>query len=326
INATLNPSMGVTTTQKAMVRLDATLNKYPALAERVEFELGIQKSADWLVFLTSHDVDAFIARVKRIIAKVGRELLDDKVLVQIRKAEQSVHKKLESNQLFLEAQADGVSPPQGAASQETASRSWNRELKRIYTVEAIQGSKPDEEPTKQSSMTATFQYGGAMKSWTGFGRKAIAMQLASDRGDIRKVEMKDKSARFVENEHSKSRDKSKPKAFPKSVAHYEKQDKFKDARRINDLSEGYKNLVRTEATSMVAGNSEMQKQITSRLAGMYADHIWELQAGGPDSYKNLRMLDISTNSATAGQLSGQAESLSDGVAYKIQVVWPEKMK
>lgn len=55
---------------------------------------------------------------------------------------------------------------------------------------------------------------------------------------------------------------------------------------------------------------------------MQPDHVNELQTGGPDTWRNLRMLDEQTNRMVGSeQITPQIRHLSDGAPIRIEIKW-----
>ena len=69
-------------------------------------------------------------------------------------------------------------------------------------------------------------------------------------------------------------------------------------------------------------NPEFADSLISRIRdprGLQADHVWELQLGGPDVAGNLRLLDGDTNRLIGAQIRSQIRNLPIGAEVRVRI-------
>lgn len=96
--------------------------------------------------------------------------------------------------------------------------------------------------------------------------------------------------------------------------------------RNKDLTKGFKDRIRNRILAKYWGDgaTDQDKKIGRRLVDkldtLDPDHEWELQLGGSDTVKDLKLLDSHTNRSIGKEIWQQIRSLPDGTPIRIEVV------
>jgi hypothetical protein len=92
--------------------------------------------------------------------------------------------------------------------------------------------------------------------------------------------------------------------------------------RDSEITKKYKGALEALIRRNHKDDPDFAKAAAETARSMQPDHVNELQTGGPDTWRNLRMLDATTNfEIGTQQITRQIRNLPDGAPIRIEIKW-----
>ncbi|URN11230.1 hypothetical protein LUW77_02480 [Streptomyces radiopugnans] len=307
VRASINPSETVDEGDRARVVLDV-VGEDQARKKRLEEALNISGFDDWLLVAEGLNRKSLEKLVQELDA-ADQKNRSDVVLQTIRSAERHVQGTFPR---FVRPWKENQKPKRGEGNlPKWQDRREAIGIQEAHRISRVQEAKPSRHPNakvtdrsdpeyRHPDRTATLQWDPSLDR-VEFARKALALKRAGARHELFK----------------KSTGKTTFKGYSEA-----------DADRINELTVAFKNAVRSRAfkenRKAPGAGRPSDGQIADLLDSMQVDHVVDLQAGGLDSYKNLRLLDPVTNNAMGNQLKttiNKPDKAPYGTLYTIRILW-----
>ncbi|MBZ9617878.1 RHS repeat-associated core domain-containing protein [Clostridium estertheticum] len=91
------------------------------------------------------------------------------------------------------------------------------------------------------------------------------------------------------------------------------------SKRNQSITRSYKEYMKEDSVQKYKDNPTELKKAIKRVNKMDPDHIWELQLGGPDEWKNLKMAEMYTNRKIGINISAQLRNVAENGRIKIVI-------
>ncbi|GAP51672.1 uncharacterized protein SAZU_6545, partial [Streptomyces azureus] len=302
IKAALNPTETVDEGDRAKVVLEV-VGSDPERKRRLEEALNVSGLDDWLLVAEGLDKKALDKLLKEL-NEAAEKNEDNDTLQIIRKAEAHVQNSLLN---WVRPWKSRVrAKPGEREEQKWKDREEAEALREVSRVSAIQDKKPRPQNPDLEERQITLQWDPSMDR-VEFARKALALKRAGAKGKLARTPT-DKTTR-----KKKSNGEKYTESEADRISH--QTTKFKEA----VLSRARKENRRT--TKFKTTDTEIEDMLDS----MQVDHVIDLQAGGMDTFKNLRLLDPVTNNRMGQQVKNSPHLNKSkapyGTLYTVRIFW-----
>ncbi|AJP01929.1 hypothetical protein TU94_10830 [Streptomyces cyaneogriseus subsp. noncyanogenus] len=207
----------------------------------------------------------------------------ERILQAIEKAEDQLHKHL--HDVSRGVRVMGENHQRNDKALETMLNSIVNRSRAQDAVRDGGGIGKDRPDTTKEPHTVTLEWKPGMTRH-GFERKAKALQRLGEEGQLFKFKGKTKD--------------------------------YRDPKITADYKGALENLIRRNHKD----DPEFAEAAAQAARRMEPDHVNELQTGGPDAWRNLRMLDRTTNyEIGTRQIRPQIKDLPDGNPIRIDIKW-----
>ncbi|MGW1714735.1 eCIS core domain-containing protein [Streptomyces sp. NPDC002156] len=302
IKATLNPSGTVDEGDRAKVVLDV-VGSDPERRKRLEEALNVSGLGDWLLVAEGLDKKSLDKLLRDLDAAVEKNNANDTLQI-IRKAESHVQNSL-TNWVRPWKSGDRAKPGE-REEQKWKDKEEAEGLREVSRVSEIQDKKPRPQDPDLPQRQITLQWDPSMDR-VEFARKALALKRAGSKDQLARTPS-DKTTWTKKPNGEKYTEEEADRVTHQTI-------KFKEA----VLSRARKENRRT--TKFKTTDAEIEEMIGS----MQVDHVIDLQAGGKDTFKNLRLLDPVTNNRMGQQVKNSPHLNQSkapyGTLYTVRIFW-----